>query len=107
MLDEPMDRHRPRLETLAAAILQDPGVLPPEVRRTAAFNEGVPDPFADYVDTIHRHAYRVTDERVSNLSESGTDDDAVFEISIASAYGAARMRLDAGLEALRAARDGT
>jgi hypothetical protein len=29
----------------------------------------------------------------------------VFEISVAAAYGAARDRLDAGLQALRTARD--
>jgi hypothetical protein len=106
MPDDPTNRHRPRLEALAAAILDGPGELPPKSRRAAAQNDGTPEPFAAYVDTIHRHAYRVTDEMVTGLTEAGADDDAVFEISVAAAFGAARTRLDAGLQALRAARDG-
>ncbi len=50
--------------------------------------------------------YRVTDAMVAGLAETGADDDAVFEISVASAFGAADERLDAALQALRAARDG-
>jgi hypothetical protein len=64
----------------------------------------VPEPFAAFVDTIHRHAYRVTDGMVAGLGEAGADDDAVFEVSVSAAYGAARARLDAGLRALEAAR---
>jgi hypothetical protein len=91
---------------LENAILQGQGVLPPETRRAASQNDGVPEPFTAYVDTIHRHAYRVTDRIVAELGEGGADDDAMFEISVAAAYGAARERLDAGLQALRTARDG-
>ena len=43
---------------------------------------------------------------VAGLEEAGADDDTVFEISVASAFGAARERLDTGLQALRDARDG-
>ena len=102
--DDPTDRHRPKLEALGAAILNGPVVLPPEALQTAARNEQVPEPFADYVDTIHRHAYRVTDRMVAGLAEAGASDDEVFEISVAAAYGAARERLEAGLRAVRGAR---
>ena len=105
MLDERTDRHRSRLDELNAAVLHGPGVLPAEVRQAAARNDGVQDGFETYVETIHRHAYRITDAMVSDLA-TRTDDDTVFEISVAAAYGAARDRLDAGLQALRAARDG-
>jgi len=105
MLDDPTNRHRPLLDALASAILQGPGVLPPGSRQAAAQDDGTPDPFEAYVDTVHRHAYRVTDEMVAGLAEAGANDDAVFEISVASAFGAARERLDAGLQALRAARE--
>jgi hypothetical protein len=106
MSDDPIDRHRPKLDALGAAILDGPGVTPAPTRRAAAVDEDVPEPFAAFVDTIHRHAYRVTDRTVADLAEAGADDDAVFEISVASAYGAARERLDAGLDALRATREG-
>ncbi len=97
------DRNSTPSET---AILDGPGVIPAQTRRAAAVSEDVPETFAAFVDTIHRHAYRVTDRMVAELAEGGADDDAIFEVSIASAYGAARARLDAGLQALRAARDG-
>jgi hypothetical protein len=101
---EPTDRHRPKLEALEAAILRGRGVLAPEARQAAARGDRTPEPFADYVDTIHRHAYRVTDRMVAGLAEAGAGEDEVFEISVASAYGAARRRLDAGLRAVRQAR---
>jgi hypothetical protein len=103
---EPTDRHRPKLEALEEAILHGPGALPPEARQAAARGDGTPEPFADYVDTIHRHAYRVTDRMVSGLAEAGAREDEVFEVSVAAAYGAARRRLDAGLRAVRDARGG-
>jgi len=104
--EDPTNRHRPKLEALGAAILSCRAVLTPEARQAAARNDQVPEPFADYVDTIHRHAYRVTDRMVAGLAEAGAGEDEVFEISVASAYGAARRRLDAGLRALREARGG-
>jgi hypothetical protein len=102
--DDPTDRHRRKLDALGAAILSGGGVLPPEARQAAARNDGAPEPFATFVDTIHRHAYRVTDRMVAGLAEAGAGDDEVFEMSIAAAYGAARERLEAGLRAVRAAR---
>jgi hypothetical protein len=104
MPDDPADRHRAKLDALVAAILDGRGVLPVATRRAAAGNDGVPEPFTAYVETIHRHAYRITDATVAELGEAGADDDAVFEISVSAAYGAARARLDAGLTALRAAK---
>ena len=103
-IDDPTNRHRQRLDALDAAVLRGPGVLPAEARQAAARNVQVPDGFTTYVETIHRHAYRVTDAMVAELS-TRTDDDRVFEISVAAAYGAARNRLDAGLQALRTVRD--
>jgi hypothetical protein len=100
------DRHRPKLDALGGSILDGPGVLEAEVRHAASADDGVPEPFTAYVDTIHRHAYRITDATVTGLGAAGADDDAIFEISVAAAYGAARARLDAGLAALRAASEG-
>jgi hypothetical protein len=97
-------RHRAELDALEAAILDGPGALPPQVRRAAARDRDVPDLFGAFVSTIHRQAYRVTDRMVEELVAAGASDDEVFEASVAAAYGAARRRLDAGLDALRSAR---
>ena len=104
--EEPTDRHRPKLQALEAAILNGHGVLPPEARQDATRGDRTPEPFADYVDTIHRHAFRITDRMVAGLTEAGASEDEVFEISVAAAYGAARRRLEAGLRAVREARGG-
>ena len=105
MPEDASDRHRAKLDPLGAAILDGAGVLPAATRRAAANDDGVPEPFTAYVRTIHRGAYRITDATVAGLGEAGADDDAIFEISVSAAYGAARARLDAGLAALRGARD--
>ena len=85
------------------AVLKSPGVLPPPVRRAAAERSEVPEPFAHYVGMIHDHAYRITDRIVAELKGVGASEDAVFEVTVAAAYGASRRRLEAGLAALQKA----
>ena len=63
----------------------------------------MPERFAAYVDTIHDHAYQVSDRTVSDLRAAGASQDEVFEVTISAAFGAARERLEAGLTALREA----
>ena len=65
------------------------------------------DAFATYVDTVHDHAYRVSDRVVTDLRAAGATEDEVFEVTVAAAFGAARDRLEAGLAALRAATEAT
>lgn len=104
--ESPLDRHAEALEGLRAAILEGPGVLTPQTRDAAARAEGVPEPFSTYVDAIHRHAYRITDEVLAGLREVGASQDQVFEVTVSAAYGAARARFEAGLRALREAQAG-
>jgi hypothetical protein len=104
---EALDRHREPLEALDAATLGSPGELPPAVRRAAAERGEVPEPFPRYVGMIHDHAYKITDRVVDELKATGASEDAIFEMSVASAYGAARRRLDAALEAVRAVTEGS
>ena len=62
---------------------------------------GLPAALAGYVDKVAHHAYKVTDEDVGALQRAGTSDDALFEVTIAAALGAALGRLECGLAALR------
>ena len=107
MTERASDRHRERLEALGAAILDGPGVLETGVRGSAAKNDGVPAAFEAFVKTIHRQAYRVTDEDVAALRSAGADQDQIFEIVISAAYGAALERVQAGLNAVREIEDAT
>ena len=100
---ESLERHRAALEGLRAAVLEGPGVLPPQARLAAAERTEVPPRFAAYVDAIHDHAYRITDRVVADLKAAGASEDEVFEVTVAAAYGAARYRLDSALAAVRAA----
>ena len=100
---DPTDRHRPAVEALRAAVLGSPGVLQAPVRLAAAERSEVPETYAGYVGMIHDHAYRITDRTVADLKRAGASEDAVFEVTVAAAYGASRRRLEAGLAALRKA----
>jgi len=64
-------------------------------------SHAVPPVYADYLDKVARHAYRVTDADVAALQRAGLSDDAIFEVTIAGAVGAALGRLERGLQALR------
>jgi len=64
--------------------------------------EDLPPALAAYVDKVARHAYRVTDEDLAALQRAGNSDDALFELTVSAALGAALGRLERGLAALRA-----
>ncbi|HKA60323.1 MAG TPA: hypothetical protein VKD28_17030 [Gemmatimonadales bacterium] len=91
---------------LTDAVLNAPGDTPAELRqavldRAMGARDGVPAELQRYVDTVARHAYKVTDSDLQALQGLGQSDDALFEITVAAAVGAALHRLDRGLAALR------
>jgi len=55
----------------------------------------LPPSLIHYVDTVARHAYKVTDAELAALQQAGESDNALFEITVAAAVGAALHRLDA------------
>jgi hypothetical protein len=109
-------RYRALTERLTNAVLETPGVTPSDLRRAVAAraavlgggrpaaegpSRAVPAPLANYVDKVALHAYRVTDADLSALERAGTSQDAVFELTLSAALGAALGRLERGLAALR------
>jgi alkylhydroperoxidase family enzyme len=94
---------------LVDAVLNAPGDTPEALRRavlehareTPGAKGNLPASLAHYVDTVARHAYKVTDADVAALQQAGQSDDNVFEITVAAAVGAALHRLDRGMAALR------
>jgi alkylhydroperoxidase family enzyme len=89
-----------KLQDLERRLLDLPATLDPSVRQAAAGDGDVPEPLSTFVDKIRLHAYRVTDEDVEALQEAGYSEDQIFELTVATAYGAASRGLHAGLEAL-------
>jgi len=94
---------------LVDAVLNAPGETPEAQRRavlehareTPGARGSLPTSLTRYVDTVARHAYKVTDEDVAALQQAGQSDNALFEITVATAVGAALHRLDRGMAALR------
>lgn len=106
-----MARHTEAIDRVAAAVLGTPGDTDPELRaaveRYAAVLGGrpgdvpeLPDDLRAYVEKVARHAYKVTDADVDGLREAGYSEDAIFELTLAAALGAAQARLSAGLDAM-------
>jgi alkylhydroperoxidase family enzyme len=102
-------RYRSFHERLINAVLCTPGATGESLRRAVleqamespGTTDGVPPALTQYVDTVARHAYKVTDEDIAALQAAGHSDDALFEITVAAAVGAAMHRLQRGMAALR------
>jgi hypothetical protein len=86
-------------DRVLASVLDGPGESDPALRRAAAQCTDLPADLRTLVDTIHQHAYRVTDEDIARAREV-YGDERLFEIVVSAALGASRRRLLAGLEAL-------
>lgn len=94
------------MERVAEAILTTPGDTDPELRSAVeAYAAGrtearVPDDLRTYLDKVARNAYKVVDSDIDRLREAGYSEDAIFELTLAAALGAAQARLEAGLRAM-------
>ena len=109
-MDEPYTALRQRL---VDAVLNSPGASDPTVRRAvearaaalggraSTTTSPVPHALATYVDKVATRAYTVTDEDIAALRQAGYSEDAIFEITISTALGAAMARLECGLAALK------
>ena len=71
-----------------------------QLRLAARTDREQPTAARAYLQKVHRHAYRVTDEDVSDLRSSGLSEDEIFELTVAAAVGAGLERLYAGLRTL-------
>jgi len=86
-----IDRFAALRDATAAALLGAPGDVPPEVRRAIAFGTPPAD-LADLVRKIRSNARSVTDADVDAL-RGRYSEDALFEIIVSAAFGAAQERL--------------
>jgi alkylhydroperoxidase family enzyme len=78
-----------RAATRASGTQQTPDVIPVELHH--------------YVDTVARHAWKVTDADVTALKQAGYSEDAIFEITVCAALGAATGRLRQAYNAMKGA----
>ena len=111
---ESIGRYREAVERLMQALLGGAGDTQPSLRRavaaraailggraTATSHETLVASVDQYVNKVARHAYAVTDADVNTLKASGYSEDAIFELTLSTALGAALGRLERGLGALQ------
>jgi hypothetical protein len=96
--------HADDLAALLQAVLESAAVTEPAIRAAAYRGDKLPPPLSQYVAKVQRESYRITDADTQALLAAGYSPDAVFEVTVAAALGAAMWRLQAGLDALRQAR---
>ena len=111
---EPSKSFRNSLSALIGAILGAPGDTLPALRsavgeraaelggRPGAKTVQLPQPLAAFVDKVALHAYKITDEDVGLLRQSGYSEDAIFELTLSAALGSGMARLERGRAALKA-----
>jgi hypothetical protein len=98
---EPTDRHTVGVEALHRAVFESSGSTEPSVRAAAGSGAELPEPLGSYAASVRDRSYRITDTDLAGLTAADLSDDAIFEITIAAAVGAALQRLDAGMRAIR------
>jgi alkylhydroperoxidase family enzyme len=108
-----VERHAEAMNRVAEAVLLTPGDADAQLRAAvesyaAALGGRVDDAppelprdLRGYVDKVACRAFTVTEEDTERLRAGGYSEDAIFELTLAAALGAARARLEAGLEAMR------
>jgi alkylhydroperoxidase family enzyme len=70
------------------------------LRDAARPDRQAPPDFAPYLDKVRRSAYKVTDEDIQALEDSGYSEDVIFEQTVSVAVAAGLERLEAGLRVL-------
>jgi hypothetical protein len=104
-----IDRYSEHVQGLREAIF-GAGVTDPALRRAVASRAAaagggsaaaLPSELIPFVDKVARHAYQVTREDIDALRAGGHSEDAIFEVTVSAAVGAALSRLDRGMAALR------
>lgn len=96
-------RYDAYVEKVRASVTESPGALGPEVRKAIVEGDArrTPPALAPYLSKVALHAYKVTDEDLIQLQRDGLTEDQIFEATAAAAVGAALLRLENGMAALR------
>ncbi len=81
-------------------MLQGTGTADPAARRAAFAGQPLQEPLDQYLRKVRGASYQLTDADVERLRSAGVAEDAIFELTIAAALGAAERGLQAGLLAL-------
>lgn len=96
MLKDEFDK---ALSAIYARVVTGNAELPQETRQAIFDGSEAPENAQTFVDKVHQHAYKVTDEDVAALKTAGYSEDAIFEATICAAVGAGMARWRAAMAA--------
>ena len=84
-------------------LIDGPGELPSDTRRAIVNRDtsGIPAQLKPYVLKVALHAYKVEDDDIASLKRDRMSEDQIFEATTSAAVGAALLRLEKGMAALR------
>jgi hypothetical protein len=94
-------RHVTAIDRVRQAAIEAPGVTDAALRSAVYDAAAQPAPLGPYLDKVRDQAWTITDEDIGALQATGYSEDAILELTIAAAAGAAVRRYDAALRALR------
>lgn len=97
---------RRRSDTFAVlrrTVLGGRGRLDPDIRRTAFEGGPLPAPLEAYAAKVRTAAYKVVDGDVEAMRAAGWSEEQIFELTVATALGAAVMRHERARAAMREA----
>jgi hypothetical protein len=96
-------RHPSHVQALERAILETPGATTHEQRVASAAGRHSGDATEEYLAKVRTASYRIVDDDLDRLKRGGLSEDAIFELTLAAAFGEAARRLDDAVAALRRA----
>ena len=94
-------RHGTAIDRVRRAAVEARGVTDAALRRAVYDAAAQPPPLGPYLDKVRDQAWTITDEDIQALRATGYSEDAILELTIAAAAGAAGRRYDAALRVLR------
>ena len=95
------EKRRGWFTSILRNVCQLRGHLAPEIRQAALDGGQLPPDLAPLAAKIRQNAWKVTDDDIAAAKRAGYSEDQLFELTVATALGASRQRLDVVLGALQ------
>lgn len=97
-------RDQATIDALRRELLDGPGVTGRELREAVLSGDASqPRPVATFSEKVRDRSFDVSQEEIDALRAAGYDEDAVFEVTVLAATGAASSILEATLRAIEVA----
>lgn len=96
------DKKRTMHKALVTRVLEGDGRAMHAQRHAAFDNAGLTAPLSTLISKVAQHAYKVTDEDILAVRESGLTEDQIFELVVCAAIGQSSRQYETALAALDA-----